>query len=478
MKNPLLYFVVLLLCGAFWQCSDEPVSVEPDTVSVTFSVGGPVDSGGRTAGVPAALYVSVVTDTGVPVFMLKKLTILAVDGGYVTESLELKPAFYKITDFVLADDSAHFLYAVPKKGSPLEKAVSRPLPYRFQVAKNDVNNVAMQVIDVSHSAPADLGYASFSIEVVNPLRVSVFTRDEGQLELASADAYLLQGSDTVEHFPLGAVVNLVSFEGSALAPYTLVVAKAGYNPYVLDFTYEALADSLTGLSLQVYLYPALTILAYTEGWMNSFTFSMETTEPATFYVLWGDGTNDTYTSTGSEDYFTVELSHTYASYGNFPVTVTGALDKVKHFKTYYDYAWYESVNLSGLQNLTSVSIGWMGHGPTIVDLRYNPKLETADLSYNIRLAEVRLAVDNHITGLDVSGPSQLNTADVDDIVSKIYNAVVQGGYSGSLGLQATFTSETDMVGPPSPEAMAKLHVLWETYHWYIRPLAVFPPPGS
>ncbi len=465
--------MLLLLCAAALRCTDEPQNTQPDLVPVTFSVGSPIDESGRTAAgaVPTSLYISLTDDAGTPVVTFQKLKIMSMGDGYITEPMQLTPGFYRITDFALGDDDSNFLYVVPKRGSPLERAVNRPLPWRMRAMKNLSNNVAMQVVDVSHSTPEAFGYTSFTAEIVNPLQVSVFTVDGQQQKLSSADAYLLKGADTVKQFALNATVNTISFSGSPVENYTLVIAKDGFNPYTLDFAYHALVDSLDGLGLTVILNPALSMLAYTTG-MHDLSFSMTTNVASTFRVLWGDGASDTYSV--DESYY-VMPSHTYSADGNFPITVTGDLDNVTEFKIFYDNGWYDSVNLEGLQYLKDVRIGWISHGPGLVDLRYNPRLEFAMLGNSHRLEEVRLSDDNHITYLDISGINQLNTADVDVIVSKIYYAVVQqGGYEGFLNVMASYNSYDEMVGPPSGQAIDKMHTLWETYHWNILPDAVFP----
>lgn len=469
MKKTLFYSLLLLLCATNWRCAnDESPGIEPDIASVTFSVASFIDASGRTAAspMPSSLYISLTNDKGEPIFSFKQVKIMAMGNSYVTEPLELKPGHYRITDFALSNDGSSFVYAVPKKGSILEKAVINPLPYRFRVLKNQINNFAMQVVDVTHSSPSDFGYTTFSIDAVNPLRISVFTRDADQLNLAAARAYLLMGSDTLEEFSLAATINTISFSGEPLANYKLIVARDGYNPYELDFTYQALADTLNGLALKVYLSKPLTILAYTGGFQHSFLFSLYTIHEGTFHISWGDGTTDTYTT--YDNFFDGE--HTYATDGNFPIVVTGDLDEVNGFYAFYDNAWYDAVDFSGLPNLEDVSTGWMQHGPTVIDLRYNPKIRTANLAYNVNLQEVLIPEDNHVVGLTISGPNQLTSAVLDDVIYKLYNAVVRdGGYKGTINITATYIPSNAMLGPPSADALEKLHILKTTYNWNVFP---------
>jgi len=466
MKNSFLRTVLLLLwCTTLQQCSEDGQSADPENVPVTFSLTTSDIADGRTEAqpFPSALLISLVNNAGQPVLTNKKVTLLPIGDGFLTEPLSLPPGHYKISDFFLVLDTDVIVYAVPKRGSPLEKAVIHPLPYSFSVFKNKLTNIDMEVVHISRGLPEDFGYASFNINAVNPLRLSVFTSDY-DVNLTSAKVFIIHDGDTIEHYSLNAAINVISFKGDPEIPHTLVVTKNGYNPYVLDFVYNTLAETLDNLSLKVYLYPPLTMR--TTGEYPPFHITLGG-PPNKIRVDWGDGSVDTYVTPET----TSSLEHSYPSVGDYRITITGDLDHVTDFYSFYGQGDVSEIDLRGLQNLKEIRFG-LSSGPKILNLTHNTKIESLMLTGLRNLEQLLLPSVNHISYLDLTGPNHIETAAVDAIILKIYHAVeANNTRDGAILLLTNFMPPVSdgLVGSPSPSSILKLTELRDNYGWFINP---------
>ena len=465
MKKSLLWLVLVLMSTTLQLCTDESEPLVSEKVQFTcvFTV---TDNGGgriQSADLPTTLLLSVENNVGVPLFILREIKLLRIGDSFMTEPLEFLQGYYKITDFLLVDDSKNVLYATPKNGSTLAKAVVSPLPYGFNVTKNKIINVEMEVIDVAQRLPEEFGYASFGINAVNPFRLSVFTTAGTTTNLTTATAYLLKGTDTLKSYALGATVNLISFKGDVADTYILVVAKEGYNTYSKEFVYSELIAALGDLPLKVYMVPAtFTMLAFVDedGTPVSNLFEIDLTlVSGSITVDWGDGTSSINVT-----------SHTYATSGNYLVTVTGDLDKITRFRSFYGVGRMDAINLQGLTNLERIQFG-LTYGPRVIDLTYNKKVEFVSMPNIQQLERLILPVDGVIKNLNINGPNQLSTTSVDEIINSLYESVVlRNAVGGTLDLTKTWYPETDaMVGPPSAAAILKLRELRDTYQWSIIP---------
>lgn len=459
-------------------CTEEGETLAPEKVQFTITLPAGIDAGRiQATELPTSLLLSLETSAGVPVFTFKEINLLRVGESFITEPLELTQGSYKITDFLLVADSSRVLYVTPKAGSPLAKAVSSSLPYNFYVTKNKVSNVAIEVIDVSQRLPEEFGYASFVINAVNPLRVSVFNTVDNKINLTTAKAYLLKGSDTIKSYSLGASVNLISFKGDPEATYKLVVTKEGYNTGIKEFVYSELFATLGDLPLKVYLVPAtFTITAIVDENStpdNIFKFMIDGLGGGVL-VDWGDGSSEGYSINMEEfGYETVELSHTYANPGNHLITITGDLEMITSlFPGYYREGRIAAINVQGLTELKAIGINDVPPGPKVIDLSNNIKLQyvsVAVLSSN-PLENLILPIENYIREISIMGCNHLVTSRVDDVISKIYLSVAQHNeMNGYFGLGEDGSQESLMVGPPSPASITKLRELRDVYHWTILP---------
>jgi hypothetical protein len=150
-------------------CNKYP-EVEPQKGSVSITFSNKAGIGGKTAGTSAPSFIlfSIQDSNGKEVVKDKSLVLLNFGQGYTTESIELAPGDYKLTQFLVLDSKNNVLYATPKEGSALSQYVNDPLPINFTVNESLVTSLQPQVLAISNTTtPSQFGYASFGFEVVS-----------------------------------------------------------------------------------------------------------------------------------------------------------------------------------------------------------------------------------------------------------------------------------------------------------------------
>jgi hypothetical protein len=289
MKKLLSFF----LLGLFALNSCQQEEPNPAAEDVTFALSISASSTGRIATeLPpnVAAEVTLVSESTSDV-MHKKLTIQKMGNSYISDPVSLMPGRYTLTDFKITNQSSEVLYATPKKGSKLANIVSIALPYSFSVSRNDVRNIAIEVLPVGTQAPEDFGYAAFNIGVVNPMQIAVFAFNNGKLELTSAKAQIRRGGNIAEdyHYDLNAKVNVLPFKGETNVPYNLTITKEGFKVYEKVFTYDDLIDELNGKPWNIILesgdaVPAVTFVP-AQGY---FSMWLHVSGKGTIYLDWGN----------------------------------------------------------------------------------------------------------------------------------------------------------------------------------------------
>jgi hypothetical protein len=457
---PLLFLAVMLQ-----SCTEDENPQQSEKVEFQFTFSATTSDGGRTnAGeLPdgADLILTLVDKTGAPVLTNHRVEILSFGGNYVTGPIELKPVQYSIMDFMIADGS-DILYATPRKDSPLAPAVIRPLPFKFNVTRDKLTNVAMEVVDTKGYKPEDFGYVSFSIGVVNPLSIAVFTTGEGGTKLAEAHAFLYLGTELIGEYNLKAKVNLISFKGDPDASYKLMIRKPGYQQYITHFIYSELIEHLANLPLDVLLGPAFTIETAVVS-----QFEVELSGiGGVIDVDWGDGAIDSFD-------FSVDpvamLNHTYSADGIYFISITGDVDQVTDFYNYYDAGGKATdIRFEQLSGLRQIRYGLIS-GPAVIDLSTNTQLDFINIAGIAELEELILPSTHDIDFIISAGPNLFTTPVIDAIINSIYtNAVEDNIHGGVFGLQANWAdNESGYVGSPSAPARAQLDELRTTYGWNV-----------
>ena len=472
-----LRLVSLFLLALFLQGCSEDENLNPEKVQFTFNLSPINPDGGRlkTTDLPegVSVLISIVTSAGTPVLTNHSITLLNFGGSYITTPLELAPGGYKVVDFMLVNSTSEVLYATPRSGSPLASIVSHALPNNFYVRKNNVTNIAMDVVDVSENEPEDFGYVGFNVNVVNPLRISVFVPTSTGTKLTTASAFLLLDGDTVRTYSVKSKVNLFSFTEDVNEEVTLVVIKDGFARYSRNFNYNDLMAELNSASLQIMMEPAFTFVAHGDKFGGYFEIGINGSEGHTISVDWGDGEADSYTFPPSESGHIVQI-HNYANVEGHFVSVTGDINFIKSFYSHYGGGTVTKINPEHLPELNSFNLGMFKKCPRLIDLSHNSKLAEI-LIYKVdELENVILPVKNKIEYISLAKLPSLTVASIDDIINKVFNATVidnrlRGTFNFGIEVDTEEGPVNVLVGPPSPESIEKLIQLRDTYKWNIYP---------
>jgi hypothetical protein len=456
--NSTRLFLILLPLAILQGCTEELDLGKPEKIQFVFNVGSQTADGGKTNSTfqlptGSALMISVVDQHGSSVLDHHRIELLKLGDDYISHPIDLAPGQYKLIDFFVVDESSEILFAVPHGGAPFATLVSHPLPYSFSVQKNGIKNIAMEVVSVSHYLPEDFGYVSFGVGTVNPIQLAVFTKKNNGLALSSASVYILAGQDTVESYSIGAKISFIPFKQDITQEFTLVVVKDGFARFSRRFVYEDLMLELDARPLEVILPPAFTMVAFG----GDFNIQVGTSGPGNIHVDWGDGTSNSYAVDGPFN----ELGHVYHPEGTYYVSITGSLEKVTSFSSFYDQGMIDRINFESLPSLTEIRFG-LTRGARVVDLSHNTKLETVVI-VGIRSLEIlKIPADNQITSIIVEEQPLLPMSAFDDIIHSVYQSVVRHRKSGYMGLDVT-------INQLSSRSVAELTWLKDAFGWEIAP---------
>lgn len=465
-----LFFIICTIGLIFSSCVKEQIEQDADLINIQFSAlhSEVTNEGGRILDFedPSFLLLSLESVTGEVVLNMEKISIYKFGSSYISEPILLEPRKYKVTDFLLVSESNEILYAVPKQGSALQDIVSKNLPFNFTVKKDISNSVELEVVSVYNYDANDLGYASFSSHIINPLKLAVFTADNPGA-LTDATAVIMKDDEILQSIPLDAKINLISISGDANAIYSIKVEKSGYNPYSFEFYYSELVNTLTDLILEIVLQRPLAISAITDS-SGSFEIDLNG-NTGQIQVDFGDGIVTNYTLS---QYLTI--AHTYSTNGNYEVVVTGDLHLISGFRSYYGMGKADQIDMSSLTGLKSIQFGLTTQSPSIINLSNSPLLTSVDLSGCENLDELILPSAHSIRSILVDGPNLLDFRDMDYLINNIHENTVSNGINDgifSLGISWINTPNPDneMIGPPSVESIEKLRELRDTYNWHINP---------
>jgi hypothetical protein len=396
------------------------------------------------------------TSSGTPLFTHKRISLLKLGSGYITEPVSLRLGSYTIQDFLITLDSK-ILFATPKSGSPLSAHVTRPLPSTFIVKANKVSEIEMQVISTDAKNPQAFGYATFAVEVVNPLLISVFLKSDDGFRLFDAKAELYDGDMLVESFSLKPVVNAVAFRGDPDKSYTLVVHKDGYGSSEQTFTYSALVAEAGDKPLEFILEPTLEIVI--ESYSDQDNFELSFTGQGKIDIN-GDGD-----FSGSFE-LPKTFSDMYVSPGTYNLEVNGDIKSITGL-TAFGYGTGIR-KFRGLEHLASLEVIMTGlYFYDRLDLRHNKKLRKIEAITHFP-NDIMLPEDHFIKGFTLVSGKNLTSAKTDELVFNLYrNAEQKGIYFGSLEI-------------PTPDglsaaALEKLRLLRYEFQWqvYVADMEIF-----
>jgi hypothetical protein len=462
MKNLYRSLLILLPVIVVVSCTEEPEAIQKK-VGIDFTI---FSDDQRVQELPpdSRLLVNIQSPDGDDVMDYKEVAFNSTAQGYSTAPLDLGFGNYIINDFIIVNENDDILYATPHTGGTLETAVASPLAVSFSLAQaNAPAALSLRLLDVRRHKPSDFGFDSFR----RPgKRFNVVVSLEDNPKPVAAEAFLLNGGDTISHYKLAPKVNSLRLPAKMHENARLVITRDGYAG--ADYKIADL-DLSRESTLKVVLAPAFTFLAHVDQ-SASLTFDVALGGPdgSTVSVDWGDGAAESCQLTP----YQVNLTHDYASAGNHRVTITGDLDKVTSFYSFYGQGMMDAVNFDHLTALEEIRFG-LTRSPKVIDLRQNKNLKFALLSGLTDMQSLLLPKDHMISDLALDGANRLSTKAVDAVIKNIYdNAVKKNIMNGSLALAASWYQEEgdlSMVGPPSAAGHAMLSQLRNDYGWSVAP---------
>lgn len=456
-------FFAIIVAGTFQMCKED-VSVEPGKVKFTFVPSEVSDRSGRiTEEDHAAIQVSIENSNGESILANHRIDLLRAGNGYISESVELLPGNYSLTDFFIVDHTGETAYITPKSGAPLAKVIQHPLPIDFSVSNHEVSNLSVEVVSVTGHNPEEFGYIMFDIDTVDIPGFSLevlSARD--QSEINDTEVHILKNRDTLHSFMINSLQNTISFIENPEESFRLVVGKEGYKPFIQEFTYNQLKEELQNDPLAVALEPAFTMVTSA----GEFQISLSGNENGQITVHWGDGSEETFTLGDNTD-----LNHSYSQAGSYFISITGALDKITDFYSFYGAGPIDKINFNELPELSDLRLG-LTRSPKVIDLSNNRKLTSINMPGCEQLEALYIAEDNQILSLNIEGPNNISTEAIDNIIYKLHKSVILTNRTGgTLGLSLHWgnAESMEMIGPPSPEAMTRVTELKNNYNWFILP---------
>ena len=205
--------------------------------------------------------------------------------------------------------------------------------------------------------------------------------------------------------------------------------------------------------------------------LDEYMFGLGTTSPsARIIIAWGDGEVTPLTITASYQ----DVGHTYTyrgQYFDYIMRITGDLNKITFFSSYYGNAQFTTIDIKALTKLEEISIG-LTPAPSVIDLSHNHKLVKISLIDLEDVQSIILPGTHNLSWVDLFG-LDLTTADVDGVIDNIYkNTVSKKITNGTFGLAVDDGDENvqnAMMGPPSASSLRKLRELQDSYGWTIHP---------
>ena len=459
MRSFIKTLITLFLIAISQGCMEDIESAR-ENVAIRFTL--PSESAITDLPTDTRLLLNIQSQQGDPVLEMEEVKFVLSENGFVTEPLDLPFGNYTITDFMLLNQQEEMIFAVPRGQGVLCQTIASPLNYDFQIRAGSRPNISLELLDANKHKPGDFGYASFRKPVT---RLGIMVSLEGSPKPTTARAYIINGNDTVSRYSLLARMNHLILPSGITENHKLVVFKPGYAS--AQFILLELLQSLKNKPLRVVLSEAhaFTMLAYID--LNSssdFQFDLAGPEGASVTIDWGDGTTETY-GLGEE----LHLVHPYSANGNYPISITGDVDKITYFYSFYGQGMIDSIDFQYVTDLVEIRFG-LTRSPRVLDLSHNSKLEFALLAGLSDLETIYLPEEHNIRWFMVDG-NGFSTTVVDALIDNVYqNTVNKNIVDGQLSLAANlFEEDETLIGPPSAAAFEKLRVLRDDYGWTLYP---------
>jgi hypothetical protein len=192
------------------------------------------------------IMISVEDISGAVVFTDKLIPVYKFGSGFVSESIEIRTGEFKLTKFMVINPSGTVVFAAPKAGSPLAYLTKRPLPFNFNIFPNAVTKVLPEVLAVGDQTPDKFGYASFGVQIINPVHLwTMCVLDPGNpmimapIQITTAKLTVQTPDGWNYSFKLEATQNHLIIRGGTDI-YYFILEKEGYMPQKMQFTAKEL----------------------------------------------------------------------------------------------------------------------------------------------------------------------------------------------------------------------------------------------
>ena len=464
MKQIFYSVATAILAVTMFGCAEDAAVEDP--LRLSFKVNSADNQTVSDLPAETSLYVSMETPGGDPVMTMQSVPFTKDGAEYTATGLDLAPGSYVLTEFMLVDGQGDVLYTIPYKDSPLKNAVSTPLGIDLSVTPGSPRSVIAEALEVRKHKPADFGLASFKIR--NSFQVMV--SEDGSGKPIRAKAFVLSDGDTVGVYDLPAKKTRISVDGDLNGKYSLVVMKEACAASVTEFRLSDFATKYSSKPLKLSLAPAFTMTARaTAGTDYPFYFYIGGSDTE-LSINWGDGNVE---SVIINDPLGTEINHAYTASGTYPITITGDLDKIVHFYSFYGGSEFTDIQFQHLTNLRELLYG-LTACPATLDLSNNTKLEEAMLPGLRDLNKLILPATHSLSFLEIDGENNLSAANVNEIINNVYTntskASIHGGILSLRGSWVQEEGDMTMVGPPSPDSMVLLESLKNDFGWIVKPL--------
>jgi hypothetical protein len=241
--------LVLLAVMGISSCENN-VTDNAGSGTIEFSISIPDQGAKSTADSTNASFhvlISVIDLDSNVVFTDKLIPLYIFGTGFVSESIEIKAGEYLLTKFMVINTSGEVIYASPLAGSPLSYLTTRPLPFRFKIAPNQVSRIIPEVLAVGDQAPERFGYVNFGVQIIKPLDFwTICVLDPSPLMppivITTARLTVMAPDGWHYTFNLKSEVNHIIIRGG-YEMYTFVLEKEGYMPQKMQFPAKVLAST-------------------------------------------------------------------------------------------------------------------------------------------------------------------------------------------------------------------------------------------
>lgn len=197
-------FPLIVLCISLSSCVPEKAP-ENAKASFSFDLSGSESSRLNSSSAPNFLIVSIRnTENNQLVYNMLKLELFSLDGGFISEEIELFVGEYEVVDFLIANAENEVIYLTPKKGSEFADIVNTPLPHSFQVSASETTQVNLEVIPADLGDAVEYGYSVFGFDIVQTLEKGLIAKylfNENTLDSAEHEIHLsaTEGSPNIQY---------------------------------------------------------------------------------------------------------------------------------------------------------------------------------------------------------------------------------------------------------------------------------------